>query len=219
MTRGFLSGLFWGGIVSLIALFVSNQALDRQTLSFPKPEATAVDVPGGSEFNQARPETDPVVPTVDTRPENSVSAGVPVPEEEDTTPPTLDVTALEVPVPETTQEAPDSLGEAPDEVADTTEPEISSEDAIDTPLAEPLVAPETPGQAPETEVVAVETPNVSVTEDAAPEIDVSEVTAPQPEPAPEEEPAPLIIIHDTPATGEETDVAALPDTDAPEISS
>ncbi|MEM7720040.1 MAG: divergent polysaccharide deacetylase family protein, partial [Pseudomonadota bacterium] len=116
-------------------------------------------------------------------------------------------------------EAPDSLGEAPDEVADTTEPEISSEDAIDTPLAEPLVAPETPGQAPETEVVAVETPNVSVSEDAAPEIDVSEDTAPQPEPALEEEPAPLIIIHDTPATGEETDVAALPDTDAPEISS
>ena len=58
MGRGFLAGLFWGGLVGLGLLFVSSQALDRQELSLPRPEAAAVEVPGGSEFNQAREETE-----------------------------------------------------------------------------------------------------------------------------------------------------------------
>mgnify|MGYP001803593660 CR=1 FL=1 len=67
MGRGFLSGIFWGGIVGLVALFVSSQTLERQVLSFPQPAAAEVEVPGGSEFNQARPESDPVLPRTDAR--------------------------------------------------------------------------------------------------------------------------------------------------------
>lgn len=216
MGRGFLSGLFWGGILSLVALFISNQTLDRQTLSFPKPEATAVDVPGGSEFNQARPESEPVLPAVDARPEDTSVVGVAAPDQDDTTPPTLDVTALEVPVPETTQTAPEALGDAPEIEAETTEPDFTAEESVDTPVAEPLVEPETPGQAPETEVVDVDVPEVGADAEDAPEVKVAEDAAPQVEPV-EEERAPLIIIHGSDEANDETEIAALPESEAPDV--
>lgn len=197
MGRGFLSGIFWGGIVGLVAIFMSSQTLERQVLSFPKPQATELEVPGGSEFNQARPESDPVVPGTDTRPEGDSVAGVAVPDDAGTEPPSFDTAAREVPVPETTQDAPESLGDAPDEVSDVVEPEADADAARPTETAEELVAPETPGTAPEAATAEVEAP----------------------EPAPvEEQRAPLIIIHDAPVTDGDTDVAALPDTDdAPEV--
>ncbi|MGR3513701.1 MAG: divergent polysaccharide deacetylase family protein [Paracoccaceae bacterium] len=195
MGRGFLSGLFWGGIVSLVALFVSNEALDRQSLSFPRPEAAAVEVPGGSEFNQARPETDPVVPGTDARPEGDSVAEVAVPNDAVSEPPTLETSALAVPVPSTTQDAPETLGDAPNEVTDVVEPETAQDTAVETAASDALEAPEAPGDAPETAVVEVETPEV--------------------EPAAEEdERAPLIIIHENPTGDEGEAVAALPETDA-----
>ncbi len=198
MGRGFLSGIFWGGILSLVVLFVSSQTLERQSLSFPKPNAAEVEVPGGSEFNQARPETDPVVPEADTRPAGDVATGVAVPEEEADTPPALDTAALEVPVPATTQDAPETLGDAPAEVDDVPAEDTTSETPVETTTADPLVTPETPAAAPET-----------VTEEvAAPDAPAAE---------PEDNTQPLIIIHETPAKDAETEVAALPETEeAPE---
>ncbi|MEL7149406.1 MAG: divergent polysaccharide deacetylase family protein [Pseudomonadota bacterium] len=194
MGRGFLSGLFWGGILSLVALFVSNQTLDRQSLSFPRPEAAAVEVPGGSEFNQARPETDPVVPGTDARPEGDAVAEVAVPEEEGTEPPNLETSALEVPVPTTTQDAPDALGDAPAAVEDIEEPIAANDAAVETDAADALVVPDAPAPAPETAEVDVEV------QEAAP--------------VEEEERAPLIIIHDAPPSDGETEVAALPEAEA-----
>ena len=86
MGRGFLSGIFWGGIVGIVLLGVSSQLLDRQELSLPQPEASAVEVPGGSEFDQARPETDPVLPSTEDRPAGNDVAGVQVPEDTEDTP-------------------------------------------------------------------------------------------------------------------------------------
>ena len=169
MGRGFLSGLFWGGIIGIVALFVSNQALDRQTLSFPKPNATEVEVPGGSEFNQARPETDPVVPGTDTRPAGDVATGVAVPSDDVADPPVMDTTALEVPVPETTQEALDSLGTSPEAVSDVDEPQVSEDASVDTGSASGLATPEAPATAPDTAVVEAPAGDQSGT-DAAPEI-------------------------------------------------
>lgn len=194
MGRGFLSGLFWGGIVSLVLLFVSNQTIDRQSLSFPKPEAAEVEVPGGSEFNQARPETEPVVPSTDARPAGDTAVEVAVPDEDVTDPPALETSALEVPVPDTTQEAPDSLGAAPDAVADVVEPEAAPDAALETDTTDALVAPEAPTAAPETPVVEAETV--------------------APETAEGEEWPPLIIIHDDPSDDASTEVAALPEAEA-----
>ncbi|MEM6385069.1 MAG: divergent polysaccharide deacetylase family protein [Pseudomonadota bacterium] len=196
MGRGFLSGIFWGAIVSIVALFVSHQAVDRQSLSFPKPEAAEVDVPGGSEFNQARPETDPVVPSTDSRPEGDTVAVVPMPEEDVTEPPVMDTTALEVPVPETTQDAPETLGEAPEDVAEVTEPEVPSADttvSTEAAAAE-LEQPEAPATAPE---------RASVEEEVLEAAPIGE----------EEQRAPLIVIHDNDDVAESTEIAALPDTD------
>ena len=178
MGRGFLSGIFWGGIVGLVALFVSSQTLERQVLSFPQPDAAEVEVPGGSEFNQARPETDPVMPGMDARPEGDTAAGVAVPDETGTEPPALDTATLEVPVPATTQEAPETLGEAPDAVSDITEPTAQPDSAVAAPGRETLVTPEDPGQAPEAAVAGVDAPSAAASDGTAPEVTVNEDTAP-----------------------------------------
>ena len=104
MGRGFLAGLFWGFVVGAGMLLVSSQALDRQELSLPQPEASTVEVPGGSEFDQARVETDPVLPESDSRPEGDTTGLAAVPDDAVETPPAFDTTALEVPTP--------SVGEA-----------------------------------------------------------------------------------------------------------
>lgn len=208
MGRGFLSGIFWGGIVSLVALFVSNQTMERQSLSFPRPEAAAVEVPGGSEFNQARPETDPVVPGIDARPEGDSVAGVAVPNDAETEPPTMDTTVLEVPVPAPTLDAPESLGDAPDIADDVVEPELAPDAAVDTAAVEVLDAPEAPAPAPVPDTADVEMEAPVMPEDA-PEV-AAEVEAPAPVVQEQEERAPLIIIHDEPKD-EEAEIAALPD--------
>ena len=115
MGRGFLAGIFWGGMVGLAILFLSSQIMDRRELSFPKPEAAAVEVPAGTEFDQARPESNPVVPEAETRPGADAVAGVTLPEDAVETPPAFDTSSLEVPQPSI--EGPQGLGKTP-EVAD-----------------------------------------------------------------------------------------------------
>lgn len=161
---GFLSGLFWGAIVGAGALVVSSFALDRQQLSFPRPEAGTVEVPGGSEFDQAKPETEPVLPTVESRPPADGVTTVEAPGTDDT-PPELDTASLDVPEP--TLEAPGGLGDAP-EVEPATQPDV----ALDTsPAAEQsasLRAPDAPGDAPVTEIADPVAPtNEAEAEEAA----------------------------------------------------
>ena len=112
MGRGFLAGIFWGAVVGAAILLVSNVTMERQQLSFPRPEAVPVEVPAGSEFDQARPETDPVVPEVETRPSGEVAGGVAAPPDVVEEPPQFDTSSLEVPQP--TLDAPGGLGELPD---------------------------------------------------------------------------------------------------------
>ncbi len=168
MGRGFLSGIFWGGIVSVALLFVASQTVERQSLSFPNPEAVAVEVPGGSEFNQAREETDPVVPEADARPQGDSVAGVAVPEEPGDEPPVFDTSALEVPVPSTTLDAPETLGEAPAAVTDVAEPSSATDSAVAEAIGDALAEPENPGAAPEADTANVTAPEASADEDAAP---------------------------------------------------
>lgn len=146
MGRGFLAGLFWGGIVGLGLLFVSSQALDRQELSLPQPEAAAVEVPGGSEFDQAREESDPVLPDADARPEGESSGLAGVPEDAVDTAPAFDTTALEVPTPSVGQA--DSLSEAPS-ASDAPDAPVASDAARPDDSTTELVVPESPGNAPD----------------------------------------------------------------------
>ncbi len=184
--RGFLAGTFWGVIVGIALLLVSNMTMERQQLSFPRPEAVPVEVPAGSEFDQARPETDPVVPEVETRPGGEVASGVASPPDAVETPPTFDTSSLEVPQP--TVDAPGGLGALP-EIADdatvdvtgpgpadgvtaTDEPSLEVPDA---PAAAPERATEAPASAPTPEVAepapAIEDSTLSAM--AAPEVDDS----------------------------------------------
>jgi len=184
--RGFLAGIFWGGIVGLALIFLSSQIMDRRELSFPKPEAAAVEVPAGTEFDQARPETNPVAPEAETRPEADVVVGVTPPDDAVETPPAFDTSSLEVPQPSI--EGPQGLGETP-EVADGVQIDVTGlgADSGEVSTTEPeLLSPEAPAQAPETTTeapTAVEADDEGDTEVAivspAPEA-ATDIEAPKP---------------------------------------
>ncbi len=186
MGRGFLAGIFWGGLVGLGMLLVSSQAIERQTLSLPQPTAAAVEVPGGSEFDQAQEETDPVLPEAETRPASEAAGLVEAPNDAVETPPSFDTSALEVPTPSVGQA--DDLNEAPSTTEAPEAPSISDA-ARPADSTSDLLVPEAPGSAPETN-------------DDAP----SEVAAPT---APEDN-TDTPLAEDTAPSG--TDVVGLPAT-------
>jgi polysaccharide deacetylase 2 family uncharacterized protein YibQ len=187
--RGFLSGIFWGAVVGVALLFVSSQALDRQQMSLPQPEASPVEVPGGSEFDQARAESDPVLPEPESAPGAEPASGIALPEDGADAPPAMDTSALEVPVPTTTEEAP-GLGVVPE--PETGAPAApAAESAVTSAPSGPLVEPEAPATAPE---AAVE-----------PEA---------PAAAPEAEPAPEAVASEADGPDAGTEVAVLPATEA-----
>lgn len=66
MGRGFVSGVLWGAAVSAAALLVTAQVGGR--VSFDPPDAGAVEVPAGTPFDRARPDTAPVAPAADEAP-------------------------------------------------------------------------------------------------------------------------------------------------------
>lgn len=217
--RGFLAGIFWGGIVGLAMLAVSSLVFGRQELSLPRPEAVPVEVPAGTEFDQARPETNPVVPEAETRPGAEGVAGVVAPDDAVETPPAFDTSSLEVPQPSV--EGPAGLADTP-EVAEeidinVTGPSAPSADAPDAGRA--LVAPEVPAQAPEAATDAPVEGQAPAADDVAVVApSVVEETAPM-APAPEatdtiEAPTPRIFETDT-ADPPETPVAPEA-VDAPE---
>ena len=152
--RGFLAGIFWGALVSVAIVFVSNFALDRRQLSFPRPEAVPVEVPAGSEFDQAREETDPVVPEVETRPGGEALSGVAPPPDAVETPPTFDTSSLEVPQP--TIAGPDGLGEVP-EIAEEVEIDVTGpgpSSPVQPLTNNELEVPDAPTSAPKTSTEA-----------------------------------------------------------------
>ncbi|MCV6595348.1 MAG: divergent polysaccharide deacetylase family protein [Silicimonas sp.] len=127
-------------------LFVSSQAMDRQELSLPQPEATAVEVPGGTEFDQAREESDPVLPEADARPDAGAGGLADVPQDAVDTPPSFDTSALQVPTPSVG--AAGGLSGAPETGDAPLVPEASSGDRPQGE-ADGLVPPETPALAPQ----------------------------------------------------------------------
>lgn len=210
LARGFLAGIFWGGIVGFAMLAISSLVFGRQELSLPRPEAVPVEVPAGTEFDQARPETDPVVPEAETRPDAEKVSGVEAPADAVETPPSFDTSSLEVPQPSV--DGPTGLAETP-EVAEqvdvtVTGPSGSDGEALDAGPA--LVAPDVPGSAPETVTDApaeVQAPAEDDVAAATPE--VVEDAAPM-TPAPEVSESPEMVVPRI----IETDSAAAPVTPA-----
>lgn len=83
MGRGLLAGTFWGLVVGAMIVVAASQFSERRALSLPQPEAEPVRVPAGTEFDQARPETEPVAPaTLESRPSDAAQAIPPAPEAE-----------------------------------------------------------------------------------------------------------------------------------------
>ena len=212
MGRGFLTGIFWGGIVGFAMLSVSSLVFGRQELSLPRPEAVPVEVPAGTEFDQARPETVPVAPEAETRPGAEGVAGVVAPDDAVETPPAFDTSSLEVPQPSV--EGPSGLGETP-EVAQEIDINVtgpaSSGDGTAPDAGPALVAPEVPGAAPDTATDAPVEGDAPATDDTAVVAPVIVDDAPAPiaptaeTQDPVQAPAPTII---------ETDSASAPETPA-----
>lgn len=198
---GFLAGLFWGAVVGGAAVVVSALALERQELSLPQPSASAVEVPGGTEFDQARPETEPVLPTTETAPDAAEVETVEAPDETVEEPPALDTAALALPEPDV--EAPADLGDAPEPVED--QAAIATDTAVEEALAEPLETPEAPGDAPETATAPVAPETVE--EEAEAEAAVVEPTI-DPQPAQSANSTESSVLPD--AEPEQPETATLP---------
>ncbi|MEL7460322.1 MAG: divergent polysaccharide deacetylase family protein [Pseudomonadota bacterium] len=70
-------GGMWGIVVGGVIVTVASQLAVRHDLVLPKPVARAVETPAGTEFDQARPETDPELPSEETVPAADVAAATP----------------------------------------------------------------------------------------------------------------------------------------------
>ena len=186
MGRGFLAGIFWGGIVGIGMLLVSSQALERQSLSLPQPQATPVEVPGGTEFDQAREETDPVLPEPDEPPAAEAAELADAPTDAVDEAPSFDSAALEVPTPSV-----GDAGELTDAPETTTAPDapVTADEDRPSDSTSDLVVPDAPGAAPDASDDGPGTTD-------APTEEANETTAPESDTAPED-----------------TEVAGLPDTD------
>ncbi len=71
-------GGMWGVVVGGVIVTVASQLAVRHDLLLPKPEARAVETPSGTEFDQARPESDPSIPSEETVPAADTAAATPV---------------------------------------------------------------------------------------------------------------------------------------------
>ena len=92
MARGFLSGIGFGAVVAGVGLVTASQLAGtvEMRLSEPEPEAEAVRVPPGSEFNRERPESKPVLPQSEERPEGTAPPTAPAAEGGGLAPPVPD---------------------------------------------------------------------------------------------------------------------------------
>ncbi|NRA99473.1 MAG: divergent polysaccharide deacetylase family protein [Rhodobacteraceae bacterium] len=161
MGRGLLSGIIWGAIVGAFIVVLASQMAVQQDLTLPRPNATPVEVPVGTEFNQARPERDPVVPGTDETPTGdevadralSPATQVDSPPEAETELGLAPVEPAETPeagnAPEATQ-APEVVVVEDAAVPSQTEAEAPQLPVPETPGAKPGTAPAAPApSAPE----------------------------------------------------------------------
>lgn len=80
-------GAVWGVVVGGVIVTVASQLSIRHDLLLPRPEAATVATPNSSDFDQARPEGDPDVPSTETMPGADVAAATPgIPALADATP-------------------------------------------------------------------------------------------------------------------------------------
>lgn len=192
MGRGFFSGILWGGVVGLLAIALASQLTRRHDLSFPEPEAAEIEVPGGTEFDQARPETDPVVPKAEDRPApDTAPETVGTPSDAVASAPTADTAPAAAPTPSGVASNP-------------AEPQAPPQSAgVDLATSDPQAGrPATPA-APAASAPPEPAPSATATTGAQPV-------------QPQAGDAPAVSASGDPATGSQA-VAALPSagTDAP----
>jgi uncharacterized protein len=173
--RGFFAGILWGAVIGAITLALASQLTERRELLPAQPQRAEVEVPGGSEFNQARPETDPVLPAADAPPAAVAPVAVAAPEPAASppvpadpapaAPETADAASAPVPAPEVPDvaevaapvaEAPASAAVAPDAVeAPAPEVEVAAMPEL-SPVEAPAAVAQPP--APGAEAVAPTAP-------------------------------------------------------------
>lgn len=127
MIRGLLSGTILGGFVGGAVLVGANQYLPVIDLNLPEPAAEAVELPAGTEFNSEKPDTEPVLPETETRPEGSSVPLATTAEGEGAV--TVDTSSAAVPeasAPETDLTAP-TQSDSP-EIAVSTDEGVSTEE-------------------------------------------------------------------------------------------
>ena len=114
MARGFISGLFWGALVSSFVVAVVSLATQPDIGPAEVPSSVDVAVPAGSEFNRNRPEAPPVIPQAEVPVAPADAPVVAAPDAEtapsaDTQPAAAPVSAVDAP---TTPVAPSADGAA-----------------------------------------------------------------------------------------------------------
>ena len=206
MAKGFISGVFWGAVLSGAGLTVASQMSGRVQPAPPEP--AAVEVPSDSEFSRARSEVEPVLPEPEApppaerppeRPETGEAAEPPRPDTEPAgTPEAGEVESGGM-------EAP-AMGEAPPEL------ETGAEEPVETGrAAAPPLPPETdPAPSAETPVPAESPP--AEAEPAAPPV-AEEAATPPDVPAPAAEGAPP-AAPEAPAAEQQPEVPGPPVGDA-----
>lgn len=138
MGRGLLAGTFWGLVVGAIIIMMASQLAERKALSFPQPEAEPVGVPGGTEFDQARRETEPVAPSTVPPPTAERQVAAPAVPRDDRATPAIDTQP--VGTPKTTEAAPSGIN-APDTASTAPAPSASNEPGPGSGLAPVVNAP------------------------------------------------------------------------------
>ncbi len=184
MGSGFISGTLWGALVGLLSIALASQLVVRRELSLPEPEAAELEVPAGTEFDQARPETDPVVPSAETRPETETAPA-------EVTPPGETIVAS--PLPDTAPAAPPSA--AAETAAAPAEPEVpASTDfavAAGTEASPGSAAPVAPSPAAPPELGPRVPTDAASRLAAPPAAEGAPVTVAGADPAPGRAPAPI----------------------------
>ena len=201
MRTGTFGGFFVGTAVSAVVLGLASVLTYQAPEAADGPDATAVNVPAGSEFRQSRDDTEASLPGADDVPDPADQQNIEAPEPDDiasidavtsapAAQPTLDGAEPELTVPET-PDAPSGIDPDAEQPVlsspQTLAPQVPAEEndlSISTEPAQPVLPDISEGNAFEEEVQASVLPETAtapdVQTDAAPEaqsVTVSEVEA------------------------------------------
>jgi len=236
--RGFISGILWGTAIGCFLTVIVSQLADLPPGVAGAPQAREVEVPAGSEFDQAKPETEPVVPQTENVEDIATGPSLSPPlVEEDRSAPSLEQESVaapsEVSSPQASLTVPEEgasetgVSVEPDNVAN--QPTVSAVPVTPAETAVPNVSNES-SEPPsvtqvEEEIDQATVPAPEVQEAAIPQIEepsVSEDAASQPtdlqegediavvQPEISEEPAPEIAEPQTPEVSEAPTVVDPP---------